>query len=125
MRFTFTKEERLKSKRIIDELFTHGRVIAVHPVKLMWRETKLPVRVVVQIGVTASKKRFGRAVDRNRIKRRMREVIRLHKTAFIEDAGIENRQFALMFLYTGSEIPSYSLLEEKIIEVLARLKEEI
>ncbi|MCP4122518.1 MAG: ribonuclease P protein component [Bacteroidetes bacterium] len=125
MRFTFTKQERLKSKRIIDELFTRGRVIAVNQVKLMWIETKLPVQVPVQIGVTAPKKRFNRAVDRNRIKRRMREVIRLHKADLIEHIGIGNRQFALMFLYTGNEIPTYSLLEEKIIEVLGRLKEEI
>jgi hypothetical protein len=55
----------------------------------------------------------------------MREVIRLHKAALIEAAGMKGRQFALMFLYTGSEIPSYSLLEEKITQILARLNEEI
>jgi len=125
LRFTFKKEERLKSKRVIDELFTDGNVIAVRPVKLMWKEAKLPIRIPLQVGVTASKRKFKLAVDRNRIKRRMREVIRLHKSDIIEAARIKNRQYALMFIYTGNDIPSYSLLEEKIIQILTRLKEEI
>ena len=125
LKFTFKKEERLKSKRIIDTLFTDGRTIAVGPVKLVWKETILPSRVPVQFGVTVSKRKFKNAVDRNHIKRRMREVIRLNKTGIIDNAGMKNRQFALMFLYTGNDIASYSLLEEKIMQILSRLIEEI
>ena len=120
---TFTKAERLKSKRIIDLLFNDGKVIAFHPVKLIWSEVELPVGQAIQFGVSVPKRRFKLAVDRNAIKRKMREVIRLNKHSLVDTIGMKEKQLALMILYTGNKMPEYSLLHKKITAAFNRLNE--
>lgn len=120
---TFKKTERLKSKRIIDDLFRSGHSIRAYPIRLLWMETELPGDVPVQFSVSVPKRNFKNAVDRNLLKRRMREAIRLNKSKLCETAGMNGRQYALMVLYSAKEITAYDLIASKICASFDRLIE--
>lgn len=122
---TFKRSERLKSKKIIGEIFSNGKVIGAHPIKLFWIEVKDSSAVdqpIIQFAFTVSKKKFKRAVDRNRIKRLMRECVRLQKHELIKMDEINNSRFAFMFLYVGEELPEYQNVEQKIKKCIDQFK---
>lgn len=122
---TFKRSERLKSKKIIGEIFSNGKVIGAHPIKLFWIEVKDSSAVdqpILQFAFTVSKKKFKKAVDRNRIKRLMRESVRLQKHELIKMDEINNSRFAFMFLYVGEELPKYQNVEQKIKKCIDQFK---
>jgi ribonuclease P protein component len=71
--------------------------------------------------MTAPKKRFPRAVDRNRIKRLMREAWRKNKHTLYTALNEQGKKLAIMLIYVGAELPEYKLAEDKIILILQRL----
>ena len=77
-RFRFPKAERLKSRKQIDLLFAGGKAFSVFPVRTIYR-FHTAEKGSLKAGFTASKKHFKKAVDRNRIKRLLREAYRLQK----------------------------------------------
>lgn len=116
---TFGKHERLCSAAAVSELFNSGRQHFRHPVKLLW--INFPSQESgVSILISVSKRNFKRAVDRNKIKRLLRECYRRNK-GILEHPGNSGR---LLFglIYVGKEIPRFSILEPIIIELLHRLK---
>lgn len=125
LKFSFPKEQRLKSRKIIDQLFQDGKVIAAHPLRALWVATALPEDVSIQYGVAVSKRNFKRAVDRNAIKRKMREAIRLHKHVLEDSVGMKNGSLAFMVIYTGKEIVDYHIIEEQMIRIFDRLKQAL
>ncbi len=101
--YSFKKAERLKSKKIIDSLFQQGQSFGVYPVRIVWVELENSDNPYpVQCAVSVSKRKFPKAVDRNRIKRQLREAWRLHKHRLYEALEGE-QQFGIMLLYTGKE----------------------
>ena len=74
--YTFKKEERLCNKRLIDGLYHNGSSFLCYPFKATWCLSDLPAPFPAQVLFAVSKKRFKRAVDRNRVKRLMREAYR-------------------------------------------------
>ena len=78
---SFPRNQRLKSKKISDLVFAKGGKAKVFPVIARFLDTALPEPVAAQVMVTVSKKKFKRAVDRNRVKRLLREAWRLEKPA--------------------------------------------
>ena len=76
---TFNKIERLKNKKLIERLFDSGQSITVFPLKAVYLNTSFEDEVAAKVGVSVSKRLFGSAVDRNRIKRLLREVYRLNR----------------------------------------------
>jgi ribonuclease P protein component len=121
MSFKFSKEEKLKSEKQIQAIFDKGSSITVYPLKLLFLETTIP-GAKIQVGVTAPKKNFKRAVHRNRIKRLLRESYRLNKHLIFNK--IEG-SYALMFLYLGKEIPSYDVIEGVMIKILKKLLKRV
>lgn len=121
--FSFQKTERLCSKKIIDKLFVQGKSVFVFPVKMVYLETKLPSVYPVQAGFTASKKSFKRAVQRNLIKRRMREAYRLNKSELYNKMG--EKQVAVFFMYTGKTILDYVQIETAIKKGIKKLLDEL
>lgn len=115
MKATFPKKEKLKGKKRIEKLFAEGDSVAAYPLKLIYLKTVLPEAVSIQAGVAVSKKRFRGAVDRNRIKRLLRESYRLNKHIVFNN--IEGG-FAFLFLYLGNEMPSQQSVSRQMSKLL-------
>ncbi|WP_104735131.1 ribonuclease P protein component [Hanstruepera ponticola] len=109
MKATYSKKDKLKSKKLIEQLFTDGQSVSSYPLRLVYLKTNFNENVFAKTGVSVSKKHFKKAVDRNRIKRLMREVYRLNKTNYFNNI---TTQYALMILYIGKHIPTYAELEQ-------------
>lgn len=114
VRYTFTKEEKLKKRKEIEQLFVKGRSFQAYPLRWVWlpipsSEMKAPIKMTVSV----SKKRFKLAVDRNSVKRLMRETWRLNKHLLYEQLN-ENEHYSLMLIYTAKEPPKFSFLEKQM-----------
>lgn len=108
---TFKKKEKLKSQKAIARLFREGQAFHLFPFRWVWVEAG-DAPHPVQVAVSVSKRKFKRAVDRNRIKRLVREAWRLNKAGFYEKLGPHH--FHIMFIYTGKELPEWLFLERKM-----------
>lgn len=111
MDYTFKKSEKLKSKKNIEQLFLEGSSVTAFPLRLMYLQTSFKDGANIKIGVSVSKRNFKKAVDRNRIKRLMREAYRLNKNSYFNNI---TTQYALMILYIGTDKPKFKTLETKI-----------
>lgn len=111
MNTLFTSKEKLKSKKLIEQLFLEGRSISVFPLRLVYLETSFSDNVKIKAGVSVSKRIFKRAVDRNRIKRLLREAYRLNKASYFNNI---TTQYALMILYIGKDKPTLDQVETKM-----------
>jgi len=120
MNATFNKKERLKSKKEIELLFSEGKSISKYPVRLVYRKSNFGERIIIRAGVSVSKRNFKKAVDRNCIKRLMRESYRKNKYIVPNTT----HQFTFMFLFSGKEMPEYSLIESKIKGILQKFVEQ-
>ena len=125
MRQTFTKEERLCSKIQIDKLFESGTSFSVYPLRCLYIEQLFPQKFPVQIVFSVPKKNFKRAVDRNKIKRQLRECYRKNKFQLYETLQKANKQFAVVIIYTAKEQFEFSTLNDKIIAIIQRLNSDI
>ncbi len=118
--FTFTKIERLCGKKAIDELFAKGKSKTQFPIKVIYKvsefETAFPVRVMFVV----PKKKHKRANKRNTIKRRMREVYRLHKHELYSALAV--CKLDLMFLCLSNEELSYTEVEKSMLALMEALK---
>ncbi len=124
MGHTFTKAERLTSKKTIEALFNVGTSFAISPLRVIWLENKLKTSHPVQVVVVVPKKNVPRAVDRNLIKRRLREAYRKNKDLLYDFLLKVGKQYALAIVFTGTKPVAYEELEGKIILSLQRLVTE-
>ncbi len=120
MSFSFSHKEKLKSKKLIEQLFKEGKGITSFPLKLIYLDVAFSSQVKIKTGVIAPKKSFKNAVQRNRIKRLLREAYRLNKSLVFNN--IEG-SFAFMILYLGKEMPNHQLVNEKMKDVLGKFQE--
>ncbi|GGG20638.1 hypothetical protein GCM10011344_21630 [Dokdonia pacifica] len=117
---TFSKKEKLKSKKLIDALFVEGTSVKAFPLRVVFLETPLPYPdITIQTGVSVSKRNHKLAVTRNRIKRLMREAYRNHKH-LVDTKGTT---FALLIIYTGRDIVTYPEMERAMMKVLKRFND--
>lgn len=122
---TLGKAERLKSRKLIDQLFKEGKSFTVFPYRVYYLLPKAgmsrPSGNLLQFGVGVSTRNFKHAVDRNRIKRLTREAYRLQKASFQELIASKQLPFAFFLIYTGKDLPAYEVVSEKIAVILNRL----
>ena len=120
-RYTFPKEEHLCRKKLIEELFSkQGSSFGVYPLRIVWVASPGPTAAPPQVLISVSKRTFKRAVDRNRLKRLIREAYRLNKYRLVEQPG--GHQVALLgIIFTGKEKSPLSLVEKKLISAILRL----
>lgn len=124
MRQTFKKFERLRSKKQIDKLFAEGDSFFIYPFKVIYLVEKNLDVDHPQVLISVSKSRFKKAVDRNLIKRRIRESYRKNKSYLCQSCQSKNITLLLSLIYTGKTILSYAEIEKKIILILQRLNEQ-
>lgn len=121
-KYTLSKTARLKSRKQIDSLFKEGCSFRVGPIKIMYQLDDNGEEPL-QLGVTAPSRNFKKAVDRNRIKRLMREAWRLNCIT-LKDSMEKQSTFLVVFLiYTGKSLPTYPLIEDKIKVAIHQLGE--
>ncbi|TNJ47089.1 ribonuclease P protein component [Tamlana fucoidanivorans] len=121
MTYTYPKKEKLKSKKLIDQLFSQGKSVSAYPLRLVYLQTAFDEDVLAKTGVSVSKRYFKKAVDRNRIKRLLRESYRLHKAQFINDL---ETQHAFMILYVGKEKPTCSQVEKRMTALFEKFSDK-
>ena len=118
---TFSKDERLCSKLLFARLMEEGRSFFVHPYKVVWLEADHGGGKPVQMAVSVPKKRFKKAVHRNRVKRLTREAYRKSKQDLYDELASKDKKLLLLLVYSVNELPVYSAVEGKIKLILHRL----
>jgi ribonuclease P protein component len=119
--FTLGKNERLKSRKSIEQLFSEGKKFVAAPYKVLYLFTRSSEDPSLQFGTGVSAKNFKKAVDRNRIKRLIREAYRLQKKNLLEKIKANNIQLTVFFIYTGRELPEYGEVIKKMGVALSKL----
>lgn len=114
--FTYSKVEKLKSRKIIDLLFSEGKSVSKYPLRLVYTPTEEGNEKLL-FGVSVSKKYFKRAVDRNYFKRVLRECYRLNKYLIHDNL---DQPYAIMLFYQTKERLSYQEIHEKTIELFQK-----
>lgn len=117
MKFTFNKKEKLKSEKLINRLFAEGQSVVAYPLRLVYLPVVFDDGVQVKTGVSVSKRNFKKAVDRNRIKRLLREAYRLEKGKYFNNFSAS---YAFMILYIGKDGTDFDTIEQKMKELFQK-----
>ena len=115
-KYTLKKSERLSQKKLIEELFDKGSSFYLYPFKVFFLPNE---RHLNQMMATVPKSIFKRAVDRNTVKRRIREGYRLNKAKLVSD-----NFFSIAYIYTAKEILPSAFIHQKIILSFDKLKNQ-
>ena len=119
--FTFQKAERLSKKKLIDELFQEGSSFNLYPFRVQYLYKEFDSAAPVQILISVPNKNLRKAVDRNYVKRLIREAYRLNKEALYNALTNNNRKLLLAFIYTSRNKGSFHTLSESIIKILQQI----
>lgn len=123
---TFTKAERLSLNKRIELLFSTSASVSLYPIKILWLPFTEPMEYPVQVLFTVGHKRFKKAVVRNRIKRKLREIYRLRKPWLYEELNRYDKRLLLSIIYTGNDSdPRYEYLDSILGKALELLTEAI
>ena len=122
--FSFNKTEKLKSRKQTEQLFSRGKSFTVFPVKVFYLEFEEQDKPV-KAGVAVSSRNFKKAVQRNRIKRLLREAYRTEKIPLYYHLDKNKKHIGLFFLYVDKVMPEYVLLKEKMKLIVQRLIQEL
>ena len=130
---TFTRQERLKSRKTIARLFKEGNSFVAYPMRVVWleiegervgegervrKEESDEADFTTQVAISVSKRTFKNAVDRNRLKRRIREAYRLHKHEFYEK--LADRTVALMLTFIAKEDLPFAEIEAGVKKMIRK-----
>lgn len=126
--FTYRKKDKLKSRKQTQHLFSTGQAINVFPIRLIYTIEPIATALemgsassLLQAGVGAPSRTFRKAVQRNRVKRLLREAYRLEKPNFINQAALDNKRVNLFFLYNDANVLTQVEIQAKVKEALAIL----
>lgn len=121
--FTFKKEERLSSRKEIQDLYETGKSFNSKCFRVFWKSSKHSETFPAQVLISVSKKNFKRAVDRNRIKRLIREAYRKNKHLLYESLNARNKKIIFALSYITKEELTFTEIENKIIVTLQHLEQ--
>ncbi len=120
MKFTLGKEERLKSRKLIEKLYKEGNSIKIFPLRMIFLQTEHTSNYPAQAGFSVPKRNFKNAVDRNHLKRLLRETYRKQKHTVYDTV---DKPYIYMILYLGKDILKYADIElkmEKLLNLFAK-----
>jgi ribonuclease P protein component len=125
--FTYSKNEKLKSRKMTNLLFTSGKTFSVFPLKVFYMQPAGEMDFNAKVGVGATTRNFKKAVDRNRIKRLLREAYRTEKLPLQNYLNEEKKQIVFFILYFDKTLPEKNIIKNKmplVIEKLLKLLNE-
>lgn len=119
------KEERIKSRKLIDYIFS-GKATSFSnfPIRVVYIENPQKDTARAKILVSVSKKRLKHAVDRNSVKRLIREAYRLNKSELMDFLEEKDKNIAISFIYLANTIQPHSIIEKKIKKLLSLIIEK-
>jgi ribonuclease P protein component len=123
LRYTFSRQERLKSRKTIGRLFTEGKSYIAYPLRVVWMPLDNPAEDTppVQMAVSVSKRFFKTAVDRNRMKRLIREAYRLHKHVLYDKLSeLQQPPVAMMLICLAKEPLTQAEMEEGMRKLVVK-----
>ena len=116
-KYTYSKEEKLKSKITIGLMFTEGRSVSKYPLRLVYVPLQNNETGPIKMGVSVSKKYFKNAVDRNYYKRLLREAYRHNKHLLLQNP---EKRYAFMLMYQTKDRLSYEEINSKTIQLFEK-----
>lgn len=126
MNYGLTKSERLNSQLVIDKLFAGGNAsMAAFPLRIVYMQMEKDEHPPVSILVSVPKKRFRHAVDRNRMKRLVREAYRLNKHILWNALEGKDFHLALAFVCITDTLPSFHTVNKSVTKALTRVAERV
>lgn len=121
----FKKRERLVSRRLIDTLFAGSHSMAAFPLRAIYiYKERASHDAPVQLLVSVPKKRFHHAVDRNRVKRQLREAYRHHKN-LLTQALPADRQLLLAFVWLSDRHMPSNEIDKRVVSLMQRIAEKL
>ena len=122
---TFSAIERIKSKKLLEEVYAEGKQCKNFPFRVKYLRTKFEDDALVKIAVSVPKRKVRKAVDRNKLKRQIKEAYRLNKVNLLSKIESSNEHLALFLIYDGNKDQPYAFIEEKMIGLLKILEEKL
>ena len=121
-RNTFPLKEHLKSKKVIEQVYANGASVTSFPLRAVFIELPQEVQEpTAAILINVAKKRFRHAVDRNLIKRRIREAYRTSKHPFIEALQNNGKKMAVAIIYIDNKHNSTAFIRKKMAKLLENI----
>jgi ribonuclease P protein component len=111
MNFKYSKKDKLKSKKLIEQLFTEGKAVTAYPLKLVYLKTEFKDGSQLKTGVSVSKRLHKTAVSRNKIKRLLRESYRLNKPLYFNNSS---ESYTFMILYLSKDGTTFDKLDHRM-----------
>lgn len=118
--YSFKKSERLCSKKLIGELLISNDHFVKYPFRVVFKISSKTGNFPARIAISVSKKRFKRAVKRNRIKRLTREAFRLNKTDFYQHIP-PGETLDILFIYLDNHINNYRKIEKSMKDSMQKI----
>lgn len=122
--FSFSKNEKITSKDKIDKLYKSGKPVKAFPLYAKYIIVNTQI-TTCQILISVSKKKLRKAVDRNKIKRLIREAYRLNKSSLLETITKNNLKIAIVINYSLSEITDYATINNSVLKLINKISFEV